>query len=347
MKNCGNISGLNVDTVNSEIFKNITLGAVRIEENDGWISFHRFGSDMEKSISERRSVIASRVTCTANIKLEFYTKGGEVSFDFKVTPGTNREYYSIDIAVDDAYKYNISKNVSEDEDTFSYYIKESDEEKRVTIYFPSTACVKIKNLKLPSDFKPHQRKRKILVLGASGYQGYHPDHFQNTSMNIVADFYDADMINQGIGGERFNKENIERLDFNPDIIIVGFGINDWVSGKFKNGEDAREYLEKLTELYRDCPVFLVLPQEMEWLEKTRKNDDLLYKADNENSQTLQDVRDILFEISKDFKNIITINSKNFTQNYPGFFFDDNVHFTDFGNTRFALSFIKELGKYYK
>ena len=332
--------------MNPELLKSITLGAVRIEENDGWISFHRFGLDMEKSIGKRREAFMTRVLSTANIKLEFFTKGGEVSFDFKVTPGTLREYYSIDILVDGAYKYNMAKDTNEDEDTFSYYIEESDEEKRVTVYFPTTACLKIKNLKLPEDFKPHQRKKKILVLGDSGFQGYHPEHFQNTSMNTISDFYDADMINQGIGGERFNKDNIEKLDFNPDIIIVGFGVNDWASGHFKNGEDAREYLKRLTELYPSYPVFLVLPPDMEWLEKTRKNDDLLYTSDNGNSQTIKDVRDILFEISKDFENIITINTKDFMQSYPGFFYTDNVHLTDLGNVRYAMSFIKELLKYY-
>lgn len=329
--------------------KNTILGALRIEEKDGFVTFSRFSEEQEKKLIMRGENVVLRACCTASVKLEFWTKGGEISFDYEILPGIPRQYYSIDLLVDKVYKYNLSKDKNTDTDTFKYVIPESDKEQRVTVYFPTTVCAKIKNLILPEDAKPNRRKTKILVLGDSLCQGYSPNHFQNTCTNILADYFDAEMINQSIGGDCFNKDNLDEIDFEPDFILVGYGINDWASGRFKNGEDAKVYFERLNEIYPESNIFVILPNNNDYLEKTRKNDDLLYKADSGDfgKQTIDDVRKILFEMLKDYKNILPINAKDFVPQYPECFYSDNVHFTDLGNYIYGNSLASEINKHYR
>ncbi len=332
--------------INIQKIKDITLGALRIYEKDGYVCFSRFTEKQEADLFKR---CGSKVYGCANIRLEFYTKGGDISFDYEITPGTVREYYSVDLKCNGVYRHGICKNTNSDKDTFSYTIPVSDDKQRVTVYFPTTACLKLKNLSLPEDFTPHTRSLKILTLGASYEQGYNPNHFSNTYMNIVADELDAHMINQAVGGDRFREENVYIAEgFDPDFITVSYGVNDWVVGALGNGEDARKYLNALTKIYPDKKIFVTLASDNKYLEETRKNDDALEDGSEENTQvakTMEEVRQIVANAAKEFSNTICINGKDFVPYYEDCYYSDKVHFTDLGNVFYAAGYVKEIKKY--
>ena len=269
---------------------------------------------------------------TASVKLEFYTKGGKIEFEYKISPGTLREYYSIDLLIDGVYKYNISEDKNEALGTFSYEIPESENEKRVTVYFPSTAVIKIKNIVIPDDYTPHRREKTFLMLGDSKYQGYYPNHFQNTCVNILSDILDVQLINQSVGGVGFSKDYIDKLEFKPDYIIVGYGLNDWALRRIGKGEKADEFLRKLTDIFPETTVYFILPPDNNYLEKTRKNADLVSASgNNEENLSIEDVRQIYAKVAKKYQNIILINSKDFVPQYKECYYSDNVHLTDLGN----------------
>ena len=331
--------------IGSKELNMITLGVLKIKEENGWFSFHRFGEKLETYHSSRGENVKNRALSTALVKLEFYTKGGNISFEYEISPGVLREYYSIDLTVDGVYQYNIAKDLNRDSDSFNFNIDKSEKEKRITIYFPTTTRIKLKNHNIPDDFLPHRRSRNVLLMGASYYQGYHPNHFQNTCMNVLSDALDVNMINQAIGGDCFNKDNIEKINIDVDFIMVSYGTNDWACGRFKNGEDASEYIERLVELYPEKRIFLILPPDINYLMKTKKNDDLLFEKSEGGYQTLEDVRNILISIAKNYVNIVTLNAKNYIQQYPESFYSDNVHLTDLGNIIFANNMLKDIKMY--
>ena len=318
--------------MNLSQIKKITLGVLDITLKDGYFAFSRFNNAQMSDFNKRGETFLKRANSTSSVKLEFYTRGGNISFDYMIIPGTNREYYSIDILSDGIYLYNVSADNSSDISSFDFNIPFSDTEQRITVYFPTTAGMRIKNLSLPEDYSPHKRKNKILVLGDSKYQGYYPNHFQNTCMNIVSDYFNAQMINQSIGGECFNPDNIYELDFHPDIIIVGYGVNDLYSGRLKNGENADAFFEKLQKIYNNIPAVFFLPNDNKFLEGKGKNEDIIYDQENNKTpKTINDLRIFLEKISSKYKNVITVNAKNFVPQYRECFYGDNVHFTDLGN----------------
>ena len=327
--------------------KEITLGALRVYEKDGYVCFSRFSEKQEQDLWDYGC--GTKIFGTSNIRLEFWTKGGEISFDYEITPGTVREYYSVDLKVDGVYRYGVCKNTNKDKDTFAFAVPLSEELKRVTVYFPATACLKLKNLSLPKDFKPHNRTLKILTLGDSLVQGYHPNHFCNTYMNIVADELYANIINQAVGGDCFRRENVYIADgFEPDFITVAYGINDWASYRLGNGEEAHAYLEALTTLYPDKRIFFTLPLDNKYIEENIKNEDIIKQDIAENKKrvsTLEEVRQILANVAKDFPTVTCINAKDFVPCWEDCYFADKVHFTDLGNVFYAIGYTKEIKKY--
>ena len=325
-----------------EDIQKITLGALRIYEKDGYVNFSRFDVDHEKELVDYGC--GGKVYGMANIKLEFYTKGGEISFDYKVSPGTVREYYSIDILLDGVYKYNVAKNANVDEGVFKYTVPQTDNEQRVTLYFPTTACVVIKNLSLPEDYVPHKRTLKILTYGDSLVQGYHPNHFQNTFMNIVSDYFDADMVNQAIGGDCFRDINVKPVGFTPAYITVSYGINDWCSGRLGKGEDADGFLKKIAEVFPGVRVIMTLPGDNNYIESLKQNDDLIKTnklQDDVAPKTYEGVRSLLAEVAKKYPDVVLINAKNFVPQYDDCYVYDKVHFTDLGNVLYANGYIKQ------
>ena len=62
-------------------------------------------------------------------------------------------------------------------------------------------------------------------------------------------------------------------------------------------------------------------------------------------QTLEDVRNILQSLAEKYKHIVTVNAKNYIQQYPESFYVDNVHLTDLGNIMFANNMLRDIKKY--
>lgn len=333
--------------VNKSEISDIILGGLKTEEKDGYIRIERFSKSQAEFYKKLGVESEKRVNSTASVKMEFYTKGGEISFDYKILPGIKREYYSIDLLIDGVYYYNLSEEKNNVCGNFKCSLPMGDNKKRVTIYFPTTVEMQIKNLVLPDDYIPHKREKKVLVLGDSKYQGYNPNHFQNTCMNVLSDYFDVNLINQSVGGEMFRSEIIEKTVEKPEFIIVGYGINDWVTGNLNNGENAKKFLNRLVEIYPDEKIFFILPSRSNYLERKRENADITSaSSDFSNKLTINDVRNILNKACEGFQNVIPINAKDFVPQYNECFYEDNIHYSDLGNILFGNELIKEIKKYY-
>ncbi len=332
--------------LNKNELDKVILGGLKTEEKDGYISVMRFSDTQCEFYKNLNPEVEKRAFSTASVKLEFYTKGGEISFEYRILPGIKREYYSIDLLEDGYYRYNLSEEKNETENVFKYEVSLSEEYKKITIYFPTTVTMQIKNVNLPSDYLPHKREKTVLALGDSGVQGYNPMHFQNTYMNIFSDSLDVNLINQSVGGQIFRPEIVEMVVCDPYFIYVSYGINDWVSGKLNNGENARQFVLRLREFYPDKKIFFILPMNHDHIEKTRVNDDITMSYEKmSNVSTFEDLRKILYNATKDIENVIHINATNFAPQYPECFYSDNVHFTDLGNVLYGNELVKAIKNY--
>ena len=307
--------------VSLEELKTITTGAVRIWEEDGWFLFSRFTQQQEEIL--RRRGFAPRERSGAGMRLEFITRGGELSFDYAAHPGSGREYWGIEIAEDGLGMYHAYQEHVPYSGRVCYRVAERERETRVTVYFPNLAEFRIRDLQLPADAVPYIRQRKYLALGDSITQGYDAAHPNQTYVNLLADAWDAQVVNQAIGGDVFCTENLDpALPFAPDVITVAYGTNDWKLEVLRGGT-AADYLDKLTALYPDSAVFVLLPI---WREI--ENDVL-------GGITLQQGRELLAGWCENRENVHLIDCHHFVPFLPEYFYDGILHPNDMGYLCYA------------
>lgn len=305
--------------------KSIATGAVRIWEEDGWFHFSRFTRYQEELLQQRG--FAPREQAGAGMRLEFLTRGGRLTFDYEAHPGSGRDYWGIEIAHDGLGMVHLQGKVP-DSGHVSHQIPPLEREIRVTVYFPNLAALRIRNLQLPEDAAPYTRQKKYLALGDSITQGYDAAHPNQTYVNLLADAWDAQVLNQAIGGDVFCPENLDpALDFAPDIITMAYGTNDWTLQVLQSGA-AKAYLDKLTGLYPGVPVFVLLP---------------LWRAvENElrDGITLQQGRELLSSWAENRENVFVIDCHHFIPFLPEYFYDGVLHPNDMGYLYYARALEK-------
>lgn len=311
--------------VTLEMLKGITTGAVRIWEEDGWFRFSRFTRYQEELLQQRG--FAPREQAGAGMRLEFLTRGGRLAFDYEVHPGSGRDYWGIEIAHDGLGMVHLQGKVPHSGHV-CHQIPPLEREIRVTVYFPNLAALRIRNLQLPEDAAPYTRQKKYLALGDSITQGYDAAHPNQTYVNLLADAWDAQVLNQAIGGDVFCPENLDpALDFAPDIITVAYGTNDWTLQVLQSGA-AKAYLDKLTGLYPGVPVFVLLP--------------LWREVENElrGGITLQQGRELLSSWAENRENVFVIDCHHFIPFLPEYFYDGVLHPNDMGYLYYARALEK-------
>ena len=307
--------------VTLETLKTVTSGAVRIWEENGWFLFSRFTEAQADTLYQRD--FTPREKASAGMRLEFTTRGGLLAFDYQMDPGSGREYAGLEIAEDGLGMAHIYHDQVPQGGRVEYPIAEKEREVRVTVYFPNLAQLKIQNLQLPEDAAPYVRQRKYLALGDSITQGYDAAHPNQSYANLLADAWDAQVLNQAIGGDVFWPDNLDpQLPFAPNIITVAYGTNDWSTEALRSG-NAKVYLDKLTAMYPGVPVFVLLPI---WRE-----------IENEQRQgiTLQQARALLAGWAEGRENVHVVDCHHFVPFLPEYYYDGVLHPNDMGYLYYA------------
>ena len=100
-------------------------------------------------------------------------------------------------------------------------------------------------------------------MGDSITQGVGTNDDSHSFAYNVTKYFNANSIIQGVGGGRFDAKTLDpKLAYDPDVIIIAFGCNDWSA--YRNNEATfrsklTEYLDKVDELYGDKIVIGITP----------------------------------------------------------------------------------------
>ena len=211
--------------------KRISFGAIDISEKEDGIHFSRCTEkqiDVWYSVSE---FLGNGSRATTGIKLDFMTDSAY--FEFSVSDGNRFELY-IDGLLRRCYFMDELRERGESArfeicDPLGKPYAEG-EMHRVTLYFPchcrggSLGHVALED---GARIEPYRHAMKMLFIGDSITQGWDSGYDSMGYAPRVAGFFDAESINQGIGGSFFNADAFDSFDFDPDVIIVAYGSNDW------------------------------------------------------------------------------------------------------------------------
>ena len=242
-----------------EQIRQITTGASYLEEQDGWISFSRF-TKSQRAYLMKEEMRALRVGAAAGMKLDFFTDASAVSFAYETVRASGQNWCYFDVYVDRELRlHEGKKGVEDDRGTIELAFPSG--RKQVTVYLPCLFSVRISDFTLTdaTEVEPVRKSKKMLFFGDSITQGYTAEFPSLTYAHQLCDRMDAELFNQAIGGDKFDADLLdESLGFPADTVFVAYGTNDW-SNDAAIEREASRFLEKLTRLYADAKIVLILP----------------------------------------------------------------------------------------
>lgn len=314
--------------LNLSQIRDITTGAVRIEEIDNNIHFYRFTKQQEELYKNRSDDFYKKTFATSGIKICFHTNSQTLFLRTEITGGSSRSYFAFDVFVngvkidtlDNFSDIDIPQNYTTLNFPLGEFSKEFNlgvGEKEVCVYFPWSVKVILKEFIIDDNsfIKPVKPNKKMLCFGDSITHGYDALYPSNKYITKLADMLNAEEYNKAIGGEIFFPElAATREDFEPDYITVAYGTNDWNKcSKEELTHNYKDFLCNLSNNYPNAKIFVITP---------------IWRKDMNESRLFGDFKSVGEIIQKQtaaFSNISVIQGFEFVPQNEDLFADLRLH----------------------
>ena len=325
--------------------KEISVGTAYVTSENDRTVLHRFTKAQEKFYKTVCDDFYNKCFATAGISLDFYTDSKYLELKVFVKQCSSRRFLSHTVFVDGKPVGSLDARFEDTGVLNSAYLEKiftlgcNSESRRITVFLPWSFSSEICELNLEdgATLAPVTKKIKMICFGDSITHGYDAKEPQNTyATTVAAEFY-ADARNKGIGGERFRPDLAAQKDedFEPDIITVAYGTNDW------SIEPSRELFERncegfYSELARNYPnakIFAIAP---------------IWRKDHERITNVGEFAyagDFIKRVAAKHHNIIFVDGYSFVPQNPELFGDKFLHPNDEGFAYYAENLIKEMKTY--
>ena len=237
--------------------QSITTGALRIWQEADGIHFHRCTEQQSKAWYAIDEGLGWRGESTTGIRLDFHTNSKYFAFTV-AKPGV------FEVNLDGILRYSFTNYNGADFGDLRKEIPLDGEEHRITLFLPSHSAGVLQSVELSdgASFCRHTYDKKILFFGASITQCWDSKWDSLSFAYGVSHAFNAESVVQGIGGAIFHETTFDpAIDFDPDVVLVDYGTNDW--GHYKSLEELREhcakYLDLVAEKYAGKPILAVTP----------------------------------------------------------------------------------------
>lgn len=307
-----------------EALSSVTFGAVRTGMDEDIYHPQKCTEEqLDAYLAHSGKVVYEWAHFTTGIRLDFYTDSSE--FGFTAVSGVKWEVYLNGKL--------FSRFLAENPDThFSLSLPEG--ENRVTLIFPSHSCGKIKNVTLDdgASLKPKEFKKRILFYGDSITEGWNSelDSFSYTWQLTL--HYDADAVNDAVGGSVFCPDVVQDIGFVPDLLLVSLGTNDLNTPQDTLVSNVRETLSRLSRLYPNAKKAAVTPI---WRDKIR---------DQNPMESLTFIRKTITEASGEY-GFHVIDGLTLVPHLPLLYEDRFLHPNDLGFVLYYRNLLEALEKF--
>lgn len=304
-----------------EQLRGITRGVVDIEETDGWFRFCRMTKGQESAYLERHA-FWEKARASANVRLAFRTASEKLSFRFRNLAGSSRPFGKIDLIRNGA----LVRQMGFENDEVTEGVMEiplGAGEKEIELCLPWSRRMDLSEISLEGNEAPQPvyRKYTMLSFGDSITQGYDADRPSASYVSRLARMLDADEINKGVGGDKFNPALLEDYDdISPDVITVAYGTNDWSKWTAEEFcEKCGAFYRRLSELYPSALIFAISP---------------IWRIDGEKVNqfggTVWSVEERIRECVAGLSNVIPVSGTPLVPHMKDYFRDQRVHPNDLG-----------------
>ena len=307
--------------------KEVTVGSLCTEAESDGIHFHKCTQKQVDAWSALNRGLGERAETTTGVRLDFHTDAKELTF----TVGGKGKY---ELLINGLLR---EKFVAEQAgDVFTAPLcdplGEPLDEVRVTLCLPSHSVGILRELSLEGGtlLRPHAHARKILFLGDSITQGWDATFDSLSYAYRVSLALDVDSVIQGIGGAYFHETTLDTLPYDPDLVLVAYGTNDF--GHYKTLDEFRThvaaFLDRLVELYGTKRIMILSP---------------IWRGhrDGKAMGSFPDCRATLIEQIKQ-RGLTHIDGLELVPPIPSLFADEYLHPNDLGFSLYAQNLIERL-----
>lgn len=206
------------------------------------------------------------------------------------------------------------------------------ESNKVEIYLSQFARLSVAGVRLspgasvaPAGERP---SRRLLSLGDSITQGFDSRNPAGAYPVRLARLLEAELLNHGVGQHDFDPASFDpALPYEPDLITVAYGVNDWAKDKPAEeiAANAGALLAKIATRYDGVPVLVITPI---WAH---------HQDERKSAGTLSDVRRTIADASANVGagQIEVVDGAGLVPGLP-FLFADGVHPTEEGFGHYAV-----------
>ena len=330
-----------------EQMKAITKGVMDVTEEGGVFVFHRV-SEAQMAIYKPNTGGWRRSQALASVHLDFETDATMLSFT--AVNGWNStavRYFYFDLWVEDKFLYHdgFSYNANEDGSTMMRFDDRKNElalpegTKRVRLYMPAICHVELRDVELvdATFVNPVKSKYRWLAFGDSITEAHSSAMPSMQYTEQAARAIDAEVFNQGIGGEMYKACKIVPGSYpKVDFITVAYGTNDYKHSPSMEvfRQEVSGFYEALSREFGSTPVLVLLPL---WRGHESKGDTFALG-------TMPEVRQIIQSIAQQYPANICVDCSGFIPPVYDFFSDKGLHPNALGHTFYAQALVPELRK---
>lgn len=313
----------------NEQIKAVTFGAVDIKETQDGLQFYKCTEKQRKAWWALSKTLGERAEMTTpGVRLDFHTDSKRFTFEAKGV---------FEVYINDLFrvKFDFAEGGT---GTVELCDPLGDPlcDARVTLIFPSHfigGVLKAVSLDDGAYIKPHVFDKKILFVGDSITQGWDSGYDSLSYAWRVMRFFNADAVVHGVGGGYFHRTVFDSINFDPDVVILALGTNDF--GKYPTTDAMREetaaFMDQLAQEYKGKTLFCISP---------------IWRLGQEKSMGhFRDCRQVVIDEATK-RGFIHINGLDLVPPDPTFFADPSpLHPNALGFGIYAENLIREMQKY--
>jgi len=311
--------------------KSVTVGAITVRDEADGIHFDKCTDRQVAAWDALHPDLGIRARTTSGVRLDFHTDSRSLRF---LAPAGGK----FEVLVDGLLRHacpgdrDVSAVV---EVALCDELGEFGGSHRVTLAFPSHTIGTLDWVELDdgASVEPHTFARKMLFIGDSITQGWQSFYDTASYAWRVSNFFNADSVIQGIGGAYYHPSTFDVIDYDPDIVLVAYGTNDF-SRNFTMEQfraNMAGILDPLAEAYRGKQIFILSP---------------IWRGQHEDKKmgSFADCRRAVAE-EAERRGFVHIDGLKLVPAMPEMMGDGWLHPNDLGFSYFAENLIRELRRH--
>ena len=244
-----------------EQIRELTAGAhdMKLHEN-GVISFFKCTDKQTQAwLTYGNETLCNRSKTTTGIRLDFHTDSK--TFAFK-TFSTGSFEVMIDGLLREKYYPPEGERCIEVKIDLTDSIGCEKDDIRVTLVFPSHAIGRLEYVEIDDGAYAvrHEYSTKIMFIGDSITQGASSSRDTLSFAWRLTNHYNAESFIYGIGGSFYEPETFDKVNFDPDTLIIAYGTNDATCFSYCEMQArVSKYLDLVKSEYGDKRVVVISP----------------------------------------------------------------------------------------